>query len=56
MIHYKINDDKCTLIIKLYQILFDDNIVIFYYNMFNFKIMIYYKINYDKYIIFLMFN
>ena len=28
---------KCTFIIKLYQILFDNNIMIFDYNMFNFK-------------------
>ena len=35
----------CILIIKLYQILFDDNIIICDYNMFNFKI--YLILNYD---------
>ena len=43
-VNKKYKFDKCTLIIKLYQILFDDNIVIFDYNMFNFKIYLILKL------------
>ena len=35
---------KCIFIIKLYQILFDNNIVIFDYNMSNFKIFLILKL------------
>ena len=35
---------KCTFIIKLHQILFHNNIVIFDYNMFNFKIYLILKL------------
>ena len=46
MIILKNYDILCTLIIKLYKILFDNNIVICDYNMFNFKIYLILK-NYD---------
>ena len=46
-INKKYKFDKCILIIKLYQILFDDNIVIFDYNMFNFKIYLILKLWYN---------
>ena len=36
--------DKCTMIIKLYKVLFYDNIVIFDYNIFNFKIYLIVKL------------
>ena len=44
--HKNYKFDKCTLIIKWYKILFDDNIVKCDYNMFNFKIYLILK-NYD---------
>ena len=43
-VNKKYKFDKCTLIIKLYKILFDDNIVICDYNMFNFKIYLILKL------------
>ena len=43
-VNKKYKFDKCTLIIKLYQILFDNNIVIFDYNKFNFKIYLILKL------------
>ena len=43
-VNKKYKFDKYILIIKLYQILFDDNSVIYDYNMFNFKIYLILKL------------
>ena len=44
MLIKKYKFDKCILIIELYKILFDDNIVTCDYNIFNFKIYLILKL------------